>query len=166
MKRMSTLVASAALLAFASGAVAGEKKMCTADPADCKAKMKAKIAAKGWLGVELDKNDHKQLVVKKVMPDTPAAAAGFETGDVFLAVNGIDYYAKDEATKKKFQKAWAPGHETTFTVERAGAKKELAVELGTVPPEVAKKWIQEHMQQHHADAHGAKKEKKEKEKKG
>jgi C-terminal processing protease CtpA/Prc len=155
MKRFATIVAGAALLALSSGVVAGEKKKCTADPADCKAKMKAKIAAKGWLGVELDKNDQKQMVVKQVMPDTPAAAAGFEKGDIFLALNGVDYYAKDEATKKKMKKAWAPGQKATFTVERAGAKKELAVELGKVPTEVAKKWIQEHMQEHHADAqHG------------
>jgi C-terminal processing protease CtpA/Prc len=158
MKRTASILAGALLLAAASGVVAGDKKKCTADPAECKAKMKAKIEAKGWLGVELDKNDDKHMLVTKVYPDSPAAAAGFEKGDVFVAVDGIDYYAKDEATQKKMQKAWSPGNEVTFTVKRAGAKKTLDAKLGRIPTEVAKKWMDEHMKTHHADTH--KKDKK------
>ncbi len=153
MKRTASILAGALLLAAASGVVAGDKKKCTADPAECKAKMKAKIEAKGWLGVELDKNDDKHMLVTKVYPESPAAAAGFEKGDVFVAVDGIDYYAKDEATKKKMQNVWSPGNEVTFTVKRAGAETTLDAKLGKVPAEVAKKWMGEHMETHHADAH-------------
>jgi C-terminal processing protease CtpA/Prc len=153
MNRTASILAGTLLLAAAAGVVAGDKKKCTADPAECKAKMKAEIAAKGWLGVELDKNDSEKLVVTKVYPDSPAAAAGFEKGDVFVAVNGSDYYAKDEATKKKMEKVWSPGNEVAFTVKRAGAEKTLDATLGKVPPEVAKKWMDEHMKTHHADVH-------------
>ena len=60
---------------------------------------------------------------------------------------------KDEAEKKKLQKAWGgPGSDVAFTVKRAGAKKTLDATLGTIPPQVAKKWISEHMKTHHADA--------------
>jgi C-terminal processing protease CtpA/Prc len=160
MKRTASILAGALLLAAASGVVAGDKKKCTADPAECKMKMKAKIEAKGWLGVELDKTEHEKVLVKKVFPDSPAAAAGFETGDVFVAVNGIDYYAKDEGTKTKMHEVWAPGNDVTFTVKRAGVEKKLDATLGKVPPEVAEEWMHEHMETHHADAHKHGKDKK------
>jgi len=152
MKRLASVVAGAVLLAVASGALAGEHKKCTLSVEECKAKMKAKIAAKGWLGVELDKNDANQMVVKEVVPASPAAAAGFQKGDVVVAVNGIDYSSENEADKAKLKEAWAPGKKATFTVKREGAKKDLAVELTKVPDEVAAKWIQEHMKEQHAEA--------------
>jgi C-terminal processing protease CtpA/Prc len=164
MKRTASFLAGALLLAAATGVVAGDKKKCTADPAECRMKMKTKIEAKGWLGVELDKNDHKKTLVTKVYPDSPAAAAGFERGDVFVAVNGIDYYSKDEAEQKKLHKTWSPGNEVTFTVKRAGADKTLDAKLGKVPPEVAEKWMHEHMETHHADAHHEHGKEKKKEK--
>ena len=152
MKRFSSYLAAALTLALAAGAVAGDKKKCEMDPADCKAKMKAKIAEKAWLGVELDKNDGKKMVVTKVVPDSPAAKAGFSAGDVFVALNGIDYYTKDEVTKKKMKKARAQGHEATFTVLRGHAKKDLQVQFGKVPKDVAKKWVVAHMEEHHSEA--------------
>lgn len=161
MKRIASFLAVALLLAGASGVVAGAKEKCNADPAECKAKMKAKLAAKGWLGVEMDKNDDGKVAVTKVFPDSPAAAAGFEKGDVFVAVNGVSYYAEDAAAKKKLQKAWGgPGSDVAFTVKRAGAKKTLDATLGTIPPEVTKKWIDEHLKTHHADAKQKEKAKK------
>jgi S1-C subfamily serine protease len=153
MKRTASFLAMALLVAGASGVVAGQKKKCDADPAECKAKMEAKMKAKGWLGVEMDKSDDGSVTVTKVFPDSPAAAAGFEKGDVLVGVNGIAYSTKDEAEKKKLQKAWGgPGSDVAFTVKRAGAKKTLDATLGTIPPQVAKKWISEHMKTHHADA--------------
>ena len=92
--------------------------------------------------------------------DSPAAAAGFEKGDVLVAVNGISYYTEDEAEKKKMKKAWGPGNEVAFTVKRAGAKKTLDTKLGDVPTEVAKQWIDEHMKTSHADAKKKEKAKK------
>jgi C-terminal processing protease CtpA/Prc len=161
MKRTASFLAVALLLASASGLVAGHKEKCDGDPAECKAKIKAKLAAKGWLGVEMDKNDDGKVTVTNVFPDSPAAAAGFEKGDVLVAVGGVSYYAKDEAGKKKLQKAWGgPGNDVTFTVKRAGAKKNLDATLGAVPPQVAKKIIEEHMKTHHADAMTKEKAKK------
>jgi C-terminal processing protease CtpA/Prc len=161
MKRNASLLAVALLLAGASGLVAGHKEKCNADPAECMAKMKAKMASQGWLGVEMDKSDDGKVTVTKVFPDSPAAAAGFQKGDVLVAVGGVSYYAKDEAEKKKLQKAWGgPGHAVTFTVKRAGEKKTLDATLGSVPPQMAKKWIDEHMKTHHADAKKKEKAKK------
>ena len=163
MKRTVSFVAAALALSLVP-AFAGEKKKCSMDPADCKAKMKAKIAATGWLGVELEKNDDKKVVVTKVVPDSPATAAAFHEGDVLVAFDGIDYYSKDEEAKEKVKKAWSPGNKVTVTVLRDGAKTDLDVEMGNVPAKVAEKKIKEHMKAHHSghdhDKH------KEKEKKG
>ena len=122
--------------------------------------MKATIAAKGWLGIKMEKSDDGTVTVAEVFPDSPAAAAGFQKGDLLVAVNGIPYGTEDEAKKKKMHKAWGPGNEVSFTVKRAGAKKTLDATLGKVPPEVAKDMIHDHMKTYHADAKKKEKAKK------
>ena len=108
------------------------------------AKMQAKYAAKPWLGVEYDKGDHGQYVIKTVHADSPAEAAGFRKGDVILAMEGVEY---TKANKKALKQVWSgvkPGSEVQYVVKRQGAKVELDATLAHVPADLQKKWIAEH----------------------
>lgn len=165
MKRTAAFLVTALGLALATGAVAEEPKKCTEDPAECKAKIEAKLAAAGWLGVEMEKNDQKQAVVKEVVPESPAAAAGLQVGDVLLTVDGVDYYADDDESKMKVKKAWSPGNKATLGLQRDGAETQLEVEFGSFTPEMIELQVKKHMEMYHPEKgeQEAKKEATEKE---
>jgi predicted metalloprotease with PDZ domain len=141
------LVAMSSQPLFAGG---DKHKKCSADPADCKAKLQAKLAKKAWLGIEMDVNDADQYVITKVVPDSPAEKAGFQTGDILLAMNDHKYSACD---KKSVKAAWSevkPGSKATYVVLRNGGKMKLKAQLDHVPEVMQAKWIDEHMKNAHA----------------
>lgn len=147
MKQVRHLMIAAMICAVAFAAFAGEEK-CKGEAKDCVKKMEAKIAAKGWLGVETAKVDHGYFKVKKVYEGSPAEAAGFQPGDVLLAINGAKY--GDKEGKKALKKAkLGPGSEVEYVVKRADGKTKLVATLGSVPEKVAKQWIAEHVETAH-----------------
>ena len=136
-------------LVVSLSASAGEK--CSGSGDDCMAKMKTKLAEKPWLGVEYDKSEHGQLVVKKVYADSPAEQAGFQKGDILLTMQGVEY---SKANKKAIKDVYAniqPGSEVEYVVKRQGAKVGLDATLSHVPVKLQKKWIAEHMKEHHPE---------------
>ena len=95
---------------------------------------------RGWLGVEIQPvtsgiaeslglDEPKGAIVARVIPDSPAAEAGVESGDAILSFNG------EEVTSLRGLPAIvanvSPGKSTEFQVLRDGKEKELTVELGT-----------------------------------
>ncbi len=61
--------------------------------------------------------------ISAVEPDTPAAAAGFEAGDLIVAVNGDPIQSFSEVQRRV---SGAAGEEMTFTVERDGERLTLS----------------------------------------
>lgn len=56
-------------------------------PAQVDAKQKPNVAGKPWLGIAIDQG-LKGVLVKGVMPDTPAEKSGFKVGDEVLKIDG------------------------------------------------------------------------------
>ena len=69
------------------------------------------------VGVEL-----RPARVAEVLPDSPAAAAGFRAGDLITEINGKPIADAGEVTRKV---ALSSGDAVRFTVERAGAEVEV-----------------------------------------
>lgn len=90
--------------------------------------------------------------ITAVVPDSPAEAAGFQAGDVLVALNGIALSEENHEALKKAKRSFAPARSVTYTVKRAGAKQQLAVTLGHVPAKVMAEWIGQHMLEHHTTA--------------
>jgi C-terminal processing protease CtpA/Prc len=136
-------------VALVSPAIAGKGHKCDASTQDCLNKMAASMKNKGWVGIEYDTKENSETpIISKVVPDSPAQAAGLRKGDVLLAVNGVKYGDDDKAKWKKVKAVWTPGSTITYTVDRGGHKKEVPVKLGKLPEEVMYAWIGEHMMQH------------------
>ncbi len=141
----------AVLIVLTMPALAGEKGKCTGSAEDCLAKMKAAYAQKGWLGIDYDTDEAGHWVVKKVYDGSPAQAAGFEQGDILLAVNDVKYCKDAKKQLKEVHATFQPGAKTTYWVKRQGEKVKLDATLGSVPTELQKQWIAKHMQAHHPD---------------
>jgi len=111
----------------------------SADKIVAKLKADGKIE-RGWLGVEIQPVNNgiaeglgldkpKGAIVARVLPDSPAADAGVQSGDVILSVNG------EEVTSMRnlpsLVAAVPPGEKANFKILRNGKEKEMAVKLGT-----------------------------------
>jgi S1-C subfamily serine protease len=162
MRRTLKLVAPLAAVALAIPALAGgaecEKAAaaahtasakCTANKEEC-AKYMAAARKAGWLGVEYDKSESGTIAVKKVVPGSPAEKAGFQVGDVLVALNGVDLNDKEKVMAVK--KDLLPGSTATYTIKRDGWDKQLTAKLGTMPDAVYQAMYDEHMKEHVAVA--------------
>lgn len=136
MKTKISLLALALILVLASAAFAGGEKCAREAAAKEKA---AKMAAHGWLGLKTD-DAHR---VTSVAPGSPAAQAGFRTGDVLVALNGV---ALTDANKEAVMKAKGDckvGKQVSYTIRRDGAEQTLTATLAPVPKEVLAEWTKE-----------------------
>jgi len=132
-------------------AMAGEKGKCAGSGEDCMKKMKAKYGEKAWLGIEYDTDEHGRWVVAEVYKGSPAEKAGFEAGDVLVAINGAEYSKENKKELKAVFAKIEPGSQVQYVVKRQGGKVKLDATLGNVPKEVQAKWMQEHMENNHPE---------------
>ena len=154
-------LAALALPAFAGGAeceksakaaaMAAKSGGCTASKEEC-AKYMADAKTHGWLGLEYDKTEAGVLAIKKVVPGSPAAAAGFQPGDVLVALNGIELNDGNKDKLKAVKKDLWPGSTAKYTVKRDGKAQDLTATLGKMPDTVYQAMVDEHMKEHVAVA--------------
>jgi serine protease Do len=97
---------------------------------------------RGWLGVQIQPvtagiaeglglKKAQGAIVDEVQPDSPAAKAGLESGDVVTAVNGIEVKDARELTRKIG--VAAPNSAVKLDVLRNGQSKTFDVTLGEMP---------------------------------
>lgn len=152
MKKSVTLLAFALVFVLVTAAFAGGEKgaNCATDAAHAKkahsheghAAKKAKLASKGWLGIDTEKDEATGAYrVSKVAAGSPAEQAGFRTGDVLVAFNGVP--VKDKERIKAAKASIAVGSQVTYTVARAGAEQKLSATLAPVPEQVLAQWMAE-----------------------
>jgi serine protease Do len=109
---------------------------------------------RGFLGVNIQSltpdlaqafkiNNSQGALIANVTPDSPAATAGLQTGDVIVEFNG---QAIQDASQLKLQVAEAgPGVTVPVVVSRSGEKKTVSVTLRGEPNEgMAKANLQNH----------------------
>lgn len=138
-----TLVAS--FLTLSLTAAAGEKAHCTKQAGECAKAMHENLAKAGWLGIETEKSDKGAVTVKAVTPGSPAVAAGFQPGDVLVAINGVQIADGNKEALMAAKKSLVAGSSGRYTVLRQGAKKDLTARLVAPPRTVLAQWIGEHM---------------------
>ncbi len=98
--------------------------------------------SRGWLGVSIQSvtpeiasslgiKDQKGALVADVVPNGPAAKAGFEQGDIVTAINGQAVDDNRDLTRKVA--LVASGQTATFTVVRQGKLQNIRAEIGNRP---------------------------------
>ena len=166
MRHSLMLVAPLAMFALANAALAGgpdcekhaknaayaaSNKGCTASKEDCLKHME-EAKNNGWLGIQYDNTEDGTSVVKSVVKGSPAEKAGFQSGDVIYALNGIEMNDANADRVKTTWKSLKPGSTASYTVKRSGVAKDLTATLGKMPDEIYEAMVAEHMKEHVAVA--------------
>lgn len=152
-RKLTLSVTALALFALALSApvalAGGGHHDCDKSAEECLNARAATYAKKGWLGIETEKNEHGGYTVTAVTADSPAAEAGFEPGDVLVAMNGIALKAENKEKLHAAKKGLAVGEQVSYTVKRRSGKAELTATLSQVPRTVLAQWVGEHMLEYH-----------------
>ena len=151
MKRTISIAAALLLLVAAIPAMAGDHQKCDQPAEACLKAYTESLQNRGWVGIEMDTNEDGTMQIVRVVPDSPAEAAGFEAGDVLASFNGVAYKEENKQALKEATKTMTPGKTVTYTVVRNGSEQDLKVELGTIPETVMAQWIGQHMLTAHVD---------------
>lgn len=144
--------ALAAALTFPVSAGQEAYKRCSMDTQACLDTMAAKLKTRGWLGIEMDQShDPTEVKITRVVPGSPAEAAGFVVGDVLVAVNGVKFADNGEdrcKTCEATQEIWKPGAKVDYVVLRKGKERRLSPTLAALPSDVMAQMIGMHMLEH------------------
>ena len=145
---LALMVAIVTLPAFA-----GPKgKKCDAGTQDCLNKMTQMLKTRGWVGIEMDDGKGaKNPAITKVVPGSPAEAAGFQVGDVLVSLDGLKYADSTEekcAPCQAMKENWVPGRTVHYVVKRGSREVPVDPTLGHIPSDVMAAWIGQHMMEH------------------
>jgi serine protease Do len=100
------------------------------------------VVTRGWLGVQvqpvtagiaesLGLKEAAGALVDEAQPDTPAAKAGIQPGDVITAVNGTSI--KDSRSLAREISGMGPGSSAKLDILRKGESKTITVALASMP---------------------------------
>ena len=150
MRNLNRIGIAALALALALPAWAGHSgEKCKYQTQECLDHMAEKMKSAGWVGVELDYDEASGIpTVTKVVPGSPAEAAGIQPGDIFAALNGVKISKDNEEALKAARKEWKPGQSVTYTISRNGYDKKVDLTLAPMPADVMAAWIGNHMLAH------------------
>jgi len=107
---------------------------------------------RGWLGVQvqtitpeiadsLGLKEARGALVAEPQPNSPAAKAGIEAGDIITKINGTD--VKDSRDVARKVGMMAPGNSVKVDITRNGQDKSMTLVLGTMPNQQQAKADQE-----------------------
>ena len=150
---IAALLAAALALVALPALAGGKEGHCKEDTQSCLNHMASMLKGRGWLGIEYDYDDAKPTVmtVKRVIPGSPAEAAGFQAGDLLVTVNGVKFsYNTEEkcVTCEATKEHWVPGAKAAYVVSRGGKEVSLNATLAAMPPDVMAQMVGNHMIEH------------------
>lgn len=149
-----SIVVFAALLTAALASSVTAEDTCNAAADKCALQIRQMLSGRRWLGIDIV--DLKPgLVVKSVLPSSPARRANLMAGDRLVAVNGASTL---ETTPGDFKKLIATASQTGrlwMIVQRRGALKKVELRLEPYPKEQVDKIIASHLTRGHSATVGS-----------
>ena len=131
-------------------ALAGEKK-CAATATQCEIKIQEMLKGTRYLGVTFYDAD-RGILVKTVMPESPAELAGLKSGDRVMAVNETDCsYMRISRFKEIMTKA-KESDRVTFLIKRRTDFFRVKVRLSEITSKQIKHVVAAHLKEAHTGA--------------
>ncbi|MFN2442978.1 MAG: PDZ domain-containing protein [Thermoanaerobaculia bacterium] len=148
MRLLATALVSLLLLAQpASGG-----KTCSAPARECAIQIREMLEGQSFLGVRLERTS-LGVIVRAVIPGSPAERGGFRNDDLLVAINGRDVSRNDIRQVKRLLQEAADKNDgrLNIVVTRYGEVRRVLAEMGKMPEEYIRKAIQAHLQEAHGE---------------
>jgi predicted metalloprotease with PDZ domain len=155
---LGSLSALAALLALTLASYGDDQRSCHSAARECEQQIRQMLAGPRYLGVDVVQlntgSGGGPVVIKNVLPKSPAERAALLPGDWLIAANGrptrrIADFKQVVADARQTGKLW-------LIIRRRNALKKVEVRLEPFPKEYVEKVIAAHVAQSHpATASGA-----------
>ena len=139
----------AALALAATLAVAGEHAKCTRAPGECAAQTRELYETRGWMGVELERNEDGSLRVTTVVPDGPAERSGIKEGDILVSLNGRALSRDTSEFALTKGDDWKIGGVLTVGARRGAETVTFKVTLRKIPEPLLAQIIETHTREYH-----------------
>ena len=149
----SRLITIAAVVVSIAAAASAQEKKCTTPPDECARQIRQMLANKLYLGVQLEELPSRGVVVKTLVPDSPADHGDMKAGDRIVAVNG---HRTTEATIKDFKQILDEVGRTHrhlwMLVQRRGAFKKIDVMMEPYSKAQIERIVAQHLSEAHSIA--------------
>jgi predicted metalloprotease with PDZ domain len=149
-RRISGIILAAC---FVAATVRAEEPKCTASARDCDQQIRQMLSGRRFLGVTVEEQA-SGLVIRAVVPNSPAARAGLKVGDRLIAVNGKSLV---QANTREFKQTIADARETgrvRMIIWRRGAYTMVDTRLEPYSKEQVDKIVAAHLAQSHPKTAG------------
>lgn len=149
--RTSRIFVAALVVALS---VRADEPRCSGAARECDQQIRQMLSGRRFLGMTVEERP-AGLVVKSVVPGSPAQRSGMQDGDRLIAVNGKSLV---RATSREFKQILAEARETgrvRMIVWRAGAYTRLDARLEPYSKEQIDKIVGAHLSQSHPATAGA-----------
>ena len=140
-----------AIAATAAVVVAEDSKRCNVPAAECEQQIRQMLTGRRYLGVSVEQiTENGGLVIKSVVPDSPADRAELKGGDRIVAVNG---HSMQDAKIGDFKEKLAESKSGALflIVSRDGAFKKFEVRMEPYTKAMIDKIVAAHLAQSHPE---------------
>ncbi len=146
----SRAVALVLLAVALPGTVLAGHTRCVRPAAECAAAMREMYQVRGWSGLETDEQEDGTLLVRSVLPNSPADRVGIAAGDLLVSMNGVTL-SRENAAKIQAMKTGGLkiGDKVAYGVKRGKEITTLDLRLEKIPDAVLTSLIERHSREEH-----------------
>jgi C-terminal processing protease CtpA/Prc len=149
--RIIRTVAALTVVAVTAALFAGEdKQRCNQSARECEQQIRQMLAGRRFLGVVVSDGDANGVMIKSIVPDSPAQRAELKEGDRIIAVNG---HSMRNAKLVEFKETLAGSKAGSLflIVEREGALRKFELRMEPYTKSMIDKIVAAHLAQSHPE---------------
>ncbi|HVT02762.1 MAG TPA: PDZ domain-containing protein [Thermoanaerobaculia bacterium] len=145
-------IAILALTVLVAGGLAAQETKCKESAHECEKKIREILSGRRFLGVTFNPGN---LVIKAIIPESPAEKAGLRPGDVVMGLNGHDLVGRDGTVFKTFLHESKDGQRVAILIRRDGTYKNLSTQLTAMSEKQIERVVAGHLKEAHTESASA-----------
>jgi predicted metalloprotease with PDZ domain len=131
-----------------------EEPKCHAPTSECERQIRQMLSGRRYLGIQIA-DLRPGVIIKAVLPNSPASRAGLDSGDRLISINGKSVVRASAGDVKALLADARPVGVVSLIIQRKGAFRKTEALLEPYPKGYVDKVIANHLSQSHTATAGA-----------